>query len=301
MATVENDRDQLLLSTNPRNIAPLAGAALLLTADTPVFHVSTAGAGSPAAIHFKALQVSLEGEVQWSISAGGTLTGTGNERALAYASMTVQQITVTVTLLHISGVTFKADLVVNKVQDGANGIPGSSGVSGKSARIAYTLINGMTLSYNPLTVDVAGDARPPVGTWGETRAWLGAINEAPSVGLAWFQSNGNYDPVANKTVWSTPYLSTLKVGALSALSVYTGDLLFSGTCRSENGNVTINADGTFKFVSADGNVQLMSDGTFVIRSAATGERTEMGSFGVRVYETSGGLNGTGLRARLGRW
>lgn len=301
MATVENDRDQLLLATNPRNIAPPAGAALLLTADTPVFHVSTAGAGSPAAIHFKALPVSLEGEVQWSVSAGGTLTGTGNERALAFSGMTVQQITVTVTLLHISGVTFKADLVVNKVQDGANGIPGNNGISGKSARLAYTLINGMSLNYNPLTVEVAGDARPPVGTWGETRAWVGAIDVAPDAGQAWFQSNGTYDPVAGKTVWSTPYLSTLKVGALSALSVYTGDLLFSGTCRSENGNVTINADGTFKFVSANGNVQLMSNGTFVMRSNETGQRTEMDSNGTRVYEASGGLNGTGLRVRMGRW
>ncbi|PHV13900.1 hypothetical protein CSQ90_26060 [Janthinobacterium sp. BJB303] len=246
MATVENDRDQLLLATNPRNIAPPAGAALLLTADTPVFHVSTAGAGAPAAIHFKALPVSLEGEVQWSISAGGALTGTSNERTLAFASMTVQQITVTVTLLHISGVTFKAELVVNKVQDGTNGIPGSPGLSGKSARLAYTLIDGMSLNYNPLTVTVDGDVRPQVGTWGETRAWREAINAAPEAGQAWFQSNGSYDPVAGKTVWSTPYLSSLKVGALDALTTRTGKLTFSDTCQSANGNVQINADGTFR-------------------------------------------------------
>lgn len=256
MATVENDRDQLLLATNPRNIAPPAGAALLLTADTPVFHVSTAGAGSPAAIHFKALPVSLEGEVQWSVSAGGTLTGTGNERALAFASMTVQQITVTVTLLHISGVTFKADLVVNKVQDGANGIPGKTGISGKSARLAYTLINGMSLNYDPLTVDVTGDARPPVGTWGETRAWVGAIDVAPDAGQAWFQSNGTYDPVSDKTVWSTPYLSSLKVGTLEAIAAFTGKLTFSDTCQSANGNVQINADGTFRLRGSTNGVGL---------------------------------------------
>lgn len=254
MATVENDRDQLLLATNPRNIAPPAGAALLLTADTPVFHVSTAGAGSPAAIRFKALPVSLEGEVQWSISLGGSLTGTGNERTLAYTSMTAQQITVTVTLLHISGVTFKADLVVNKVQDGANGIPGNNGISGKSARLAYTLINGMSLNYNPLTVEVVGDARPPVGTWGETRAWVGGINVAPDAGQAWFQSNGTYDPVAGKTVWTTPYLSSLKVGTLEAIAAFTGKLTFSDTCQSANGNVQIKADGTFRLRGATSGV-----------------------------------------------
>lgn len=277
MATVENDRDQLLLATNPRNIAPPAGAALLLTADTPVFHVSSAGAGSPAAIHFKALPVSLEGEVQWSISAGGTLTGVGNERALAFASMTVQQITVTVTLLHISGVTFKADLVVNKVQDGANGIPGNNGISGKSARLAYTLINGMSLNYNPLTVEVAGDARPPVGTWGETRAWVGAIDVAPDAGQAWFQSNGTYDPVAGKTVWSTPYLSSLKVGTLEAIAAFTGKLTFSDTCQSANGNVQINADGTFRLRGSTNGVGLnMSNSAFTMVDENSVERIFIG-------------------------
>lgn len=277
MAIVENDRDQLLLATNPRNIAPPAGAALLLTADTPVFHVSTAGAGSPAAIHFKALPVSLEGEVQWSISAGGTLTGTGNERALAFAGMTVQQITVTVTLLHISGVTFKADLVVNKVQDGANGIPGNNGISGKSARLAYTLINGMSLNYNPLTVEVVGDARPPVGTWGETRAWVGAINVAPDAGQAWFQSNGTYDPVAGKTVWSTPYLSSWKVGTLEAIAAFTGKLTFSDTCQSANGNVQINADGTFRLRGSTNGVGLnMSNSAFTMVDENNVERIFIG-------------------------
>lgn len=277
MATVENDRDQLLLATNPRNIAPPAGAALLLTADTPVFHVSIAGAGSPAAIHFKALPVSLEGEVQWSVSAGGTLTGTGNERALAFSGMTVQQITVTVTLLHISGVTFKADLVVNKVQDGANGIPGNNGISGKSARLAYTLINGMSLNYNPLTVEVAGDMRPPVGTWGETRAWVGAIDVAPDAGQAWFQSNGTYDPVAGKTVWSTPYLSSLKVGTLEAIAAFTGKLTFSDTCQSANGNVQINADGTFRLRGSTNGVGLnMSNSAFAMVDENSVERIFIG-------------------------
>ena len=256
MATVENDRDQLLLATNPRNIAPPAGAALLLTADTPVFHVSTAGAGSPAAIHFKALPVSLEGEVQWSISAGGTLTGVGNERTLAFAGMTVQQITVTVTLLHISGVTFKADLVVNKVQDGANGIPGNNGISGKSARQCFTLIDGYALAFNPASVIVPGDSYPPVGTWGETRAWGAAINAAPAERQVWFQSSGNYDPVTNQPVWTTPFQSYAKFGSLEAISTKTGKLTFSDTCQSANGNVQINADGTFRLRGSTNGVGL---------------------------------------------
>ncbi|MBE3025706.1 hypothetical protein [Janthinobacterium sp. GW458P] len=240
-----NDRDVLLQATSPRLTAPEAGAALLLTVDTPVFHVSTSGAGSPAAINFKATQINLPGTVQWSCSAGGVLSGSGNTRSLAYSAMSVQQVTVTATLLHDSGVTFTAQQIVNKVQDGVNGVPGSNGSSGKSARQCFTLIDGYALAFNPASVTVQGDAYPPVGTWGETRPWGAAINGAPAERQVWFQSSGNYDPVTNQTVWTTPFQSYAKFGSLEAISTKTGALTFSDTCKSENGNVAINADGTF--------------------------------------------------------
>lgn len=240
-----NDRDVLLQATSLRLTAPEAGAALLLTVDTPVFHVSTSGAGSPAAINFKATQINLPGTVQFSCSAGGVLSGSGNTRSLAYSAMSVQQVTVTANLLHDSGVTFTAQQIVNKVQDGANGVPGSNGSSGKSARQCFTLIDGYALAFDPANVTVQGDAYPPVGTWGETRPWGAAINGAPAERQVWFQSSGNYDPVSNKTVWTTPFQSYAKFGSLEAISTKTGALTFSDTCKSANGNVVINADGTF--------------------------------------------------------
>ena len=257
MSTIVNDRDVLLQATSPRLTAPEAGAALLLTVDTPVFHVSTSGGGSPAVVNFKTTQINLPGTVQFSCSAGGVLSGTGNTRSLAYSAMSVQQVTVTATLLHDSGVTFTAQQIVNKVQDGSNGVPGSNGSngsSGKSARQCFTLIDGYALAFNPASVTVPGDAYPPVRTWGETRAWGAAINGAPAERQVWFQSSGNYDPVMNQTVWTTPFQSYAKFGSLEAISTKTGALTFSGVCRSENGNIEINGPaGTLRMQSSDGN------------------------------------------------
>lgn len=265
-----NDRDVLLQAASPRLTAPEAGAVLLLTVDTPVFHVSSSGAGSPAAVNFKATQINLPGTVQWSCSAGGVLSGSGNTRSLAYSDMSVQQVTVTATLLHDSGVTFTAQQIVNKVQDGVNGVPGSNGSSGKSARQCFTLIDGYALAFNPASVTVPGDAYPPVGTWGETRAWGAAINDAPAERQVWFQSSGNYDPVTNQTVWTTPFQSYAKFGSLEAISTKTGALTFSDTCKSANGNVVIN-----------------SDGTFFLRSGASANRIEINSKGF--YAFNGGI------------
>lgn len=258
MSTIINDRDVLLQATSPRLTSPEADAALLLSVDTPVFHISTSGAGSPAAVNFKATQINLPGTVQFSCSAGGVLSGSGNTRSLALSAMSVQQVTVTATLLHDSGVTFTAQQIINKVQDGLNGLPGangangSSGSSGKSARQCFTLIDGYALAFNPGSVTVAGDAYPPVGTWGETRAWGAAINGAPAEGQVWFQSSGSYDPVTNQTVWTTPFQSYAKFGSLEAISTRTGALTFSGICRSANGNIEIDGPaGTLRIQSSD--------------------------------------------------
>lgn len=289
MSAIVGYRDQLLQAAPVRNIAPAADAFLLLTADTPVFHVTLDGAGnpisgSPAVINLTTTLFNLDGAVTWAVVSGtAVLTGTGNTRQLAYATMTTDTATVRASTTY-SGVTFQMELIISKVRDGANGIPGSPGTpgspgspgaTGKSARIAFTLVNGFSLNYNPQTVTVSGDTKPVTGTWGETAVWKDAIDSAPDAGQAWFQSNGTYDATAgvNSTVWRTPYMSNLKVGSLEAISVNTGALIFSDTCKSANGNVLINADGTFnlKGSTSDGSLSLtgtllqMRDGAGVIR------------------------------------
>lgn len=272
MSAIVGYRDKLLQAAPVRNIAPAADAFLLLTADTPVFHVSTAGAGTPAEINLTATLFNLPGPIVWEITSGtAALTGTGNTRQLAYSSMTTDTAKVRASTVY-SGVTFQMELTITKVRDGEPGLPGTPGVIGKSSRIAFTLIDGFSLNYNPTTVTVTGDVRPVTGTWGETREWKAAIDSAPAAGQAWFQSNGVYDATegANATVWTTPYMSNLKVGSLEAMSVNTGALTFTDTCQSANGNVQINADGTFR-----------------LRSGTTGQRTEVNPNGFYAYAASG--------------
>lgn len=280
MSAIVGYRDKNLQAAPIRNIAPAADAFLLLTADTPVFHVTLDEdgdpiSGSPAVINLTATLFNLPGPVAWAVTSGtAVLTGTGNTRQLAYSTMTTDTATVRASTVY-SGVTFQMELIISKVRDGAVGTPGTPGVIGKSARIAFTLVNGFSLNLNPLTVTVSGDTKPVTGTWGETAVWKDAIDSAPAAGQSWFQSNGTYDATAgvNSTVWRTPYMSNLKVGSLEALSVNTGALIFSDTCKSANGNVLINADGTFnlKGSTSDGSLSLtgtllqMRDGAGVIR------------------------------------
>lgn len=259
MSAIVGYRDKILQAAPIRNIAPAADAFLLLTADTPVFHVILDGdgdpiSGSPAVINLTATLFNLTGEVIWAVTSGAAvLTGTGNTRQLAYSTMTTDTATVRASTMY-SGVTFQMELIISKVRDGATGVPGTPGVIGKSARIAFTLVNGFSLNYSPLTVTVSGDTKPVTGTWGETAVWKDAIDSAPAAGQAWFQSNGTYDATAgvDSTVWRTPYMSNLKVGSLEALSVNTGSLTFTGICQSADGNVVINGPaGTFTMTSSD--------------------------------------------------
>ncbi|MET3132856.1 hypothetical protein AAKU55_003137 [Oxalobacteraceae bacterium GrIS 1.11] len=119
--SIINDRDVLLQGTATRNIDPSAGRALLLIADASLFHVSTAGAGTPASITLSARPLNIPANATWSVSAGGTLSGSSaNIRTLAFTDMTVAQVTVSAQIVY-NGVTYSASQVIGKVVDGTLG------------------------------------------------------------------------------------------------------------------------------------------------------------------------------------
>lgn len=109
-------------------------------------------------------------------------------------------------------------------QDGAQG---SQGTTGAGARRAYALFSGnpAAVSWNGSpTLTVSGDALPGGTTVSDpdsVTAWT-STTQTPSSGQAMFQSDGLYTPSTNQTVWNSPYLSNLKVGALSAISADLG-------------------------------------------------------------------------------
>jgi hypothetical protein len=115
---------------------------------------------------------------------------------------------------------------------------GYSGTDGASSRICYTKTTLSALATSPLTITTAGASSfPPNDSWGTGTVW-GAT--APSIvsGEQVYQSDGIYSPTTGDTVWNVPYLSSLKVGALSAISANLGTI--------SSGNITLDTTSSIK-------------------------------------------------------
>jgi len=112
---------------------------------------------------------------------------------------------------------------------------GPTGNQGVSARVAYVVTQApyATPASTPLNKAETGDVVPAVGTWFTGKTWL---SNAPATALAegqyLYQVDGLYNPATNTTNWiGIPYLSSLKVGNLQAISANTGDLNVTGTIK----------------------------------------------------------------------
>lgn len=155
-----------------------------------------------------------------------------------------------------SGIEYSARYSITKSKSGINGVS----ITGNSIRIAYTKTNLTTLSSTPLTISTAGNATYPSNdSWGTGTVW-GATPPVLTAGQSLYQSNGIYNAITNQTIWDVPYLSNLKVGALSAISAdlgtitagsITGATLRIGTAPAVSGSsmsgigLQINTNGTF--------------------------------------------------------
>lgn len=147
---------------------------------------------------------------------------------------------------------------------GGSGVTGPTGGSGASARIMYARI-----ASNPVpvtgTVTVSGDNRPSgaeaSAVWGAAFnvTWY-ATDPDPSSNNSLYQSDGLYN--GTNTIWTTPYISALKVGALSAVSTNTGSLTVSGTLQSNTAAIS----GTT--MTGSGGV-LYANGNFAFGDTAT--------------------------------
>lgn len=180
-----------------------------------------------------------------------------------------------------------------------------SGSSGSSARICYAKSTSFALSSTPATYQTSGPSGfPPYNTWGGSETWQAT---PPTLGVneALFQSDGIYNPVTNLTTWNSPYLSNLKVGALSAITANMGTLTageiiigsspaISGTSMTGVGS-HLYSDGRFAVGNSSKNIvwngsSLTINGDIVsygnINSVATGQIIA-GSFNFVPYTSSG--------------
>lgn len=143
-----------------------------------------------------------------------------------------------------------------------------SGSDGASSRICYAKSTSFALASTPATYQTSGPSSfPPTNTWGGAETWQ-ATPPTLATNEALFQSDGIYNPTSDLTTWNVPYLSNLKVGALSAISanlgtVTAGELIvtspssstpvISGTTMAGSGTHLYN-DGRFALGNSGGNI-----------------------------------------------
>lgn len=102
----------------------------------------------------------------------------------------------------------------------------SSGTVNAGTAWLSSIASGGTLNTTPVTFT------PNFTTW------FYSIPTLVSGESVW-QTDGVYNPTANQTVWEAPYLASLKVGNLSAISTNTGNLNVSGNIKiGANGNIS---------------------------------------------------------------
>jgi hypothetical protein len=148
-----------------------------------------------------------------------------------------------------------------------------SGSDGSSSRICYAKSTSFALASTPATYQTSGPSGfPPTNTWGGAETWQ-ATPPTLAVNEALFQSDGIYNPVTDLTTWNVPYLSNLRVGALSAISANLGTItageLIIGSSPAISGNsmtgsgAHIYTDGTFAYGNSTKNFVFNSSGVFL--------------------------------------
>lgn len=98
-----------------------------------------------------------------------------------------------------------------------------------------------------------GDSPPSnaesIGNWNVNAVWS-TSDPNPSSSNTLYQTDGIWDPATGFTAWSTPYISSLKVGSLSAITINTGTLNANGDIVSTGGAVRGGAITAWSWPSA---------------------------------------------------
>lgn len=177
---------------------------------------------------------------------------------------------------------------------GANGATGPQGDQGLSARICFARVAGNPTPVSG-TITTSGSGSYPTSgqsstTWGFAATW-GGSDPNPASTNSLYQSDGIYNVATDQTVWSTPYISSLKVGQLSAITVNTGTLTVDSGGYIQGGQTGYNtgtgfflgySGATYKFSIGSSTSALLWDGS-QLQIAGTNVK-----FGIGTGSTPGG-------------
>ena len=146
----------------------------------------------------------------------------------------------------------------------ADGSKGDQGITGISARRAYIVVpSAITPGNSPATFQPAAEfGYPASGTWFTTNSnsitwtvdWTANAPNSIAEGFTLYQSDGLYDAATQKTTWNPPYISSLKVGNLAAISVNTGGLTITDYIKG--GQATTLTAGNGFYVSSAGHMRV---------------------------------------------
>ena len=133
-----------------------------------------------------------------------------------------------------------------------------------------------------------------------------------AAGQSVWQADGVYNPTSNQTIYEAPYLSSLKVGNLAAISTNTGNLTVSGNFQANNAVISgttmtgsggiLYPNGNFAFGNSTTNITyngtaLTMNGPVVavdsLKSNTSGTFNTSGAFGLGVGSSVGGYQAAG--------
>lgn len=203
-----------------------------------------------------------------------------------------------------TGFTWTTASVSVRGYAGADGAAGGAGIAGASARYCYQRVPGNPAPVSGF-VTTGGSSSFPTdiqsnATWGINLAWVASDPNTGSTDTL-YQSDGIYSPASGNTVWSTPYISSLKVGSLSAVSVNTGALNVTGNLTISPTSAIIAGAGYGAaggwFAGYSGGAYKLSLGNLLTFDGATlaigvGSITGLGSLATQSSVDYGSVTGT---------
>lgn len=150
------------------------------------------------------------------------------------------------------------------------------GTDGASARRAYALVtSSSTPNAGLASYTATGDSLPEAGTWFTGITWTPAAPTTIDENKTLYQSDGVFVTNGN-TSWGFPYISSLKVGNLAAITVNTGGLNVSDYIKG--GNATSLTTGNGFYVDSNGYLRVGS---------ATGSQLRFDANGLAITDSSG--------------
>ena len=146
----------------------------------------------------------------------------------------------------------------------------SDGKTGISSRRAYIVVpSTITPASTPASTPTTGNSTYPTsGTWFTSNSnniswtvnWTANAPNSISEGYTLYQSDGSYDSTlaTPATTWNPPYISSLKVGNLAAISINTGGLKVSDYIKGGSAENLTTGDGFY--VDSNGHLRVGSAG-----------------------------------------